>query len=230
MVINRIVSLTDVETPLSAVELSDPCPRHGEVRIKVSACGVCHTELDEIEGRTAPPRLPVVPGHEVVGRVDKLGAGATRFAVGERVGIGWIHSSSGSADENLSPLFRATGRDIDGGYAEFMTVPETYAYPIPAVFSDAEAAPLLCAGGVGYRSLRLAGIEDGQRLGLTGFGGSAHIVLQLARHMYPRSEVFVLFVSTISAWRGRAVFPGVKTSGESRRQIPSHGSVARIDS
>jgi len=191
MVINRIVSLAESESPLTSVELPDPSPGPGEVRIKVSACGVCHTELDEIEGRTAPPRLPVVPGHEVVGRVDKLGAGTTRFAVGDRVGIGWIHSSSGSADENLSPLFRATGRDVDGGYAELMTVPETYAYPIPAVFSDAEAAPLLCAGGVGYRSLRLAGIEDGQRLGLTGFGGSAHIVLQLARHMYPRSEVFV---------------------------------------
>lgn len=117
MVISRIVSLTDVETPLRAIELPDPSPGPGEVRIKVSACGVCHTELDEIEGRTAPPRLPVVPGHEVVGRVDKVGAGATRFAVGDRIGVGWIHSSSGSADENLSPRFGATGRDIDGGYA-----------------------------------------------------------------------------------------------------------------
>ena len=157
----------------------------------MSACGVCHTELDEIEGRTAPPRLPVVPGHEVVGRVDKLGAGATRFAVGDRIGIGWIHSSSGSADENLSPLFRATGRDVDGGYAEFMTAPETYAYPVPAVFSDAEAAPLLCAGGVGYRSLKLAAIRDGEVLGLTGFGGSGHLVLQMAKHLYPDSPVCV---------------------------------------
>jgi propanol-preferring alcohol dehydrogenase len=183
MVIDRIASLKDQDAPLSARELPVPEPGAGEIRIKISACGVCHTELDEIEGRTAPPRLPVVPGHEVVGRLDKRGAGATRFDIGERVGVGWIHSSSGSADENLSPGFRATGRDVDGGYAEYMTVPETYAYPIPDEFSDADAAPLLCAGGVGYRSLKLARISDGQTLGLTGFGGSAHLVLQLARHL-----------------------------------------------
>jgi propanol-preferring alcohol dehydrogenase len=132
--------------------------------------------------------------HRCSGRrewVDKLGAGAGRFEIGERVGVGWIHSSSGKADENLSPRFQATGRDVNGGYAEYMTVPETYAYPIPAEFTDVEAAPLLCAGGVGYRSLRLAGIKDGQNLGLTGFGGSAHIVLQLARHLYPRTDVYV---------------------------------------
>jgi propanol-preferring alcohol dehydrogenase len=191
MVINRIVTLRDREAPLAAAELPIPEPDAEEIRIKVSVCGVCHTELDEIEGRTAPPRLPVVPGHEVVGRVDKLGAGARRFSIGERVGVGWIHSSSGSADENLSPRFRATGRDVNGGYAEYMRVPETYAYPIPELFSDTEAAPLLCAGGVGYRSLRLARIEDGQTLGLTGFGGSAHLVLQLTRHLYPNSKVYV---------------------------------------
>jgi len=191
MVINRIMSLKGQETPLVAVELPVPEPGAGEIRLKVSACGVCHTELDEIEGRTAPPRLPIVPGHEVVGRVDKRGTGATRLDIGERVGVGWIHSSSGSADENLSSAFRATGRDVDGGYAEYMTVPETYAYPIPEVFSDVEAAPLLCAGGVGYRSLMLAGIADGQALGLTGFGGSAHLVLQLARHLYPSTEIYV---------------------------------------
>jgi len=191
MVINRVAPVTDRDEPLAAVELEVPDPAGGEIRVKVSACGVCHTELDEIEGRTAPPRLPVVPGHEVVGRVDKLGAGAVGFSIGERVGVGWIHSSSGAADENLSPRFSATGRDVNGGYAEYMTVPQTYAYPIPEVFSDAEAAPLLCAGGVGYRSLGLAGIEDGQALGLTGFGGSAHLVLQLALHLYPTSEVYV---------------------------------------
>jgi len=107
-----------------------------------------------------------VPGHEVVGRVDKRGAGAGRFEIGERVGVGWIHSSSGKADENLSPRFQATGRDVNGGYAEYVTVLETYAYPIPTEFTDVEAAPLLCAGGVGYRSLRLAGIKDGQNLGI----------------------------------------------------------------
>jgi propanol-preferring alcohol dehydrogenase len=191
MVINRISSLKDDASPLDLVELPVPEPGAGEIRIRVAACGVCHTELDEIEGRTAPPRLPVVPGHEVVGRVDKLGAGAVRFRIGDRVGVGWIHSSSGAVDENLSPSFRATGRDADGGYAEYMTVPEGYAYPIPAVFSDVEAAPLLCAGAVGYRSLRLTRIKDGQSLGLTGFGGSAHLVLQLVRHLYPSTKVYV---------------------------------------
>jgi len=191
MVINRILSLEGGDTALDAVELPEPEPGAGEIRIAVSVCGVCHTELDEIEGRTAPPRLPVVPGHEVIGRVDALGAGAFRFGVGDRVGVGWIHSSSGAVDENLSPLFRATGRDVNGGYAEYMTVPETYAYPIPESFADIEAAPLLCAGAVGYRSLRLTGIGDGQALGLTGFGGSAHLVLQLSRHLFPRTDVYV---------------------------------------
>ncbi|NNG12717.1 MAG: alcohol dehydrogenase catalytic domain-containing protein, partial [Halobacteria archaeon] len=139
----------------------------------------------------APPHLPVVPGHEVVGWVDRCGAGATRFELGARVGVGWIHSSSGAPDENLSPAFTATGRDRNGGYAEYLTVPEAYACPIPALFSDAEAAPLLCAGSVGYRSLKLANLANGEALGLTGFGGSAHIVLQLARHLYPDSEVYV---------------------------------------
>ena len=148
MVIDRIVSLADDEAPLASVELPDPEPGPGEVRIRVSACGVCHTELDEIEGRTAPPRLPVVPGHAIVGRVDKIGKSATRFAVGDRVGVGWIHASSGEPDENLSPDFEATGRDVDGGYAEYMTVPETYAYPIPEVFSDAEAAPCCVPAGL----------------------------------------------------------------------------------
>jgi propanol-preferring alcohol dehydrogenase len=225
MVINRVVSLRDQEAPLAAVELPIPEPEAGEIRIKVCACGVCHTELDEIEGRTAPPRLPVVPGHEVVGRVDKRGARAARFDIGERVGVGWIHSSSGTTDENLSPSFRATGRDVNGGYAQYMTVPETYAYPIPAVFSDVEAAPLLCAGGVGYRSLRLAGIEDGQTLGLTGFGGSAHLVLQLVRHLYPDTAVYV-FARDPEA-RAFALDLGAVWAGDTaqRSPVPLHAII-----
>ncbi len=191
MVIRKIASLLDDEAPLEFVDLSIPEPKGGEIRIKVSACGVCHTELDEIEGRTAPPRLPIVPGHEVVGRVDKLGTGSSRFRLGERVGVGWIHSSSGGPKENISPEFSATGRDVDGGYAEYMTVAENYAYPIPEVFSDQDAAPLLCAGGVGYRSLMLARLRNGETLGLTGFGGSAHLVLQTARYLYPEIRVYV---------------------------------------
>jgi propanol-preferring alcohol dehydrogenase len=135
--------------------------------------------------------LPIVLGHEVVGHIDSLGSGAAIHSKGQRVGVGWIYSSTGEIDENLSPAFRATGRDVNGGYAEYMTVPEVYCYPIPEQFSDAQAAPLLCAGAVGYRALKLTGLKDGQLLGLTGFGGSAHLVLQLARHQFPNSQVYV---------------------------------------
>ena len=191
LIISKTASLADNPQPLELVELEKPQPGEGQVLIKVSVCGVCHTELDEIEGRTPPPHLPVVPGHEVIGRVASLGKNSSRFDRGERVGVGWIYSSSGSDDENLSPEFRATGRDVNGGYAEYMVVGEDYAYPVPEQFSDEHAAPLLCAGGVGYRSLKLAGISDGDTLGLTGFGGSGHLVLQMARYLYPESEIFV---------------------------------------
>jgi propanol-preferring alcohol dehydrogenase len=191
MVLPRIVSLSKTDSPLELVDLRIPQPGAGEVRIRVAACGVCHTELDEIEGRTPPPKLPVVLGHEVVGHIDLLGDGVVHRVLGERVGVGWIYSSTGETDENLSCDFRATGRDANGGYAEYMTIPEDYCYPIPDQFSDPEAAPLLCAGAVGYRALRLTGLEDGQLLGLTGFGGSAHLVLQTARHKYPNSKIFV---------------------------------------
>lgn len=191
LVLSRVVSLEDVESPLELVDLPVPEPQRGEVLVRVAACGVCHTELDEIEGRTAPPRLPVVLGHEVVGRVERLGDGVKSLKEGDRVGVGWIHSSSGAADENLSPEFRATGRDVNGGYAEYLTVPEQYAYPIPDEFTDVQAAPLLCAGAIGYRALKLTHIKDGDRLGLTGFGGSAHLVLQMIQYLYPNCEVYV---------------------------------------
>ena len=191
MLLNKIVSLDETDTPLEFADLPIPEPQPGEIQIRVSTCGVCHTELDEIEGRTPPPNLPVIPGHQIVGRVTKLGPGTTKHRLGDRVGVGWIHSSSGAIDENLSPAFRATGRDANGGYAEYTTVPENYAYPIPARFSDAEAAPLLCAGAVGYRALKLTNLRDGQSLGLTGFGGSNHLVLQLARHQFPNSPIYV---------------------------------------
>ncbi len=218
MVIERIVSLSETDRPLGERELPIPLPGPGEIRIRVSVCGVCHTELDEIEGRTAPPRLPVVPGHEVVGRVDACGRDARRYRPGERVGVGWIHHSSGEADENLSPAFRATGRDADGGYAQYMTVSERYAYPIPDRYSDAEAAPLLCAGAVGYRSLRLAGLRDGEPLGLTGFGGSAHLVLPLARHLYPRSPVCVFARDPAGREFARAL--GADWSGDTDERAP----------
>lgn len=196
-VLVRLASLRDNPMPLQFVDLPDPTPGPGEVLLRVSACGVCHTELDEIEGRTPPPALPMILGHQVVGRVAALGPGAGRFAMGDRVGVAWIFSACGqcpaclAGDENLCPQFRATGRDAPGGYAELMTVPEAFAYPIPGVFSDVEAAPLLCAGAIGHRSLRLANLVDGRPLGLTGFGGSGHLVLLLARHLYPHSPVYV---------------------------------------
>lgn len=191
MILTQTGSLDERPEPLELGELPRPEPGPGEVLLEVAACGVCHTELDEIEGRTAPPELPVVPGHEIVGTVVARGPGAERHAVGDRVGVGWIHESDGSETENLSDAFVATGRDVNGGYAEYVTAPEAYAYPIPDAFGDAEAAPLLCAGAIGYRSLRLARLEDGQPLGLTGFGASGHLVLQLARHLYPASEIYV---------------------------------------
>jgi propanol-preferring alcohol dehydrogenase len=191
MLMTRICRLDETAQPLSLAEVPRPVPAPGEILIRVSACGVCHTELDEIEGRTAPPTLPVIPGHEVVGIVADAGANCRLHAVGDRVGVGWIHSSDGSDEENITAAFRATGRDVNGGYADYMTVPECYAYAVPDEFSDVDAAPLMCAGGVGYRALRLARLEDGEALGLTGFGGSGHLVLQLSKHLYPASPVFV---------------------------------------
>ena len=191
MLLDGTMALSQNSAPLRLATIAKPEPSTREIRIRVATCGVCHTELDEIEGRTPPPLFPLVPGHEVVGYVDRTGPGVTRHQAGARVGVGWIHRSSGDANENLSPEFRATGRDAAGGYAEFMTVHEDYAYPVPEVFGDAEAAPLLCAGAVGYRALKLTGLRDRQLLGLTGFGGSAHLVLQLVRHIFPRSMIFV---------------------------------------
>jgi propanol-preferring alcohol dehydrogenase len=197
MVLNQLCSLEENKTPLKLMDLPEPVPGERDILIKVSACGVCHTELDEIEGRTPPPHLPVVLGHEVVGKVEETGSKASTFKVGDRVGVAWIYSSCGTCkfclagNENLCRDFKATGRDADGGYAQYMMVPEDSAYRIPDVFSDAEAAPLLCAGAIGYRSLRLTGLRDGQNLGLTGFGASGHLVLKMVRHRYPNVKVFV---------------------------------------
>jgi propanol-preferring alcohol dehydrogenase len=191
MVLHSICQLDRCQQPLVAENLPQPVPGKGEVLLQVLCCGVCHTELDIIEGRTPAKKLPLIPGHEVVARVVAHGDGASRFANGQRVGVGWIYCSDGTCNENVSPAFTATGRDVQGGYAEYMCVPEEYAYPVPDQFSDTEAAPLLCAGAIGYRALQLCGLQDGQVLGLTGFGGSGHIVLQLARHMFPASPVYV---------------------------------------
>jgi propanol-preferring alcohol dehydrogenase len=197
MVLKKICSLEENRHPLDRVTLPDPIPKEDEILVKVSVCGVCHTDIDEIEGRTPPPRFPVVLGHQIVGKVEKKGRNARQFKVGDRVGIAWIHSACGrckfclSGNENLCEAFEATGRDAPGGYAQYTTVPEAFAYAIPKVFSDSEAAPLLCAGAVGYRSLKLTGIENGRNLGFVGFGASAHLVIQAAKHLYPESKMFV---------------------------------------
>jgi len=192
MVLKKISPIE--KEPLKMMDLSDPVPGLKEILVKISACGICHTELDEIEGRL-PPRLPIVLGHQIVGRVKELGSGVTKFNLGDRVGIAWINSACGKCHfckeghENLCSEFQGTGCHTDGGYAQYTVVSEEFAYLIPKRFSDAEAAPLLCAGAIGYRDLILSDIKKGQTLGLFGFGASAHIVIQVAK--YWGCEVFV---------------------------------------
>ncbi len=191
MLLREIASLQQNPTPLSLEEMAETKLNGGEILIRVTRCGVCHTELDEIEGRTPPPHLPVVLGHQVVGVVEE---GENK---GQRVGVAWIASACGkcqhclAGNENLCSEFKATGRDVDGGYAQYMKVRAEFAHPIPEAFTDSEAAPLLCAGAIGYRSLRLSSIQDGQNLGLMGFGGSNHLVLKIARKKFPNTKVFV---------------------------------------
>ena len=197
MILNKVHDLRTEKNPLQLVDMAIPEPGEREILIRVSVCGVCHTELDEIEGRTPPPVYPVIPGHQVVGTVEKNGKLAGRFQTGQRVGVAWIHSACQECsfcclgNENLCDQFKATGRDVNGGYAEYMTVSEDFVYLIPSVFSDYEAAPLLCAGAIGYRSIKLTQLQNGQRLGLTGFGASAHLVLKMVKYKYPDTEVYV---------------------------------------
>lgn len=191
MLLECLGDVTPLQPPLKLVQHPEPTLNPGEVLLRVTRCGVCHTELDEIEGRMPPPQLPVIPGHQVVGVIEE---GENK---GQRVGVAWIASACGECDfcksgrENLCPHFKATGRDINGGYAEYMKVRADFVHPIPESLSDSEAAPLLCAGAIGYRSLRLSNIQDGQSLGLMGFGGSNHLVLKLAKYKFPNSKVFV---------------------------------------
>lgn len=197
MILERIFNLEEEKTPLRLAHLPDPEPGDNDIVIKVATCGVCHTELDEIEGRTPPPKFPIILGHQIVGIVETCGRTVKKFRAGDRVGVAWIFSACKNCDfckvgfENLCHDFQATGRDVNGGYAEYMVVNEDFAFPIPNSFSSSEAAPLLCAGSIGYRSLRLTNLQDGQLLGLTGFGGSGHLVLKMVKHRYPNSKVFV---------------------------------------
>lgn len=197
LLLNDIQPLNESSQPLSFADVPMPEPSEDEVLIKVNVCGVCHTELDEIEGRTSPSRLPMVLGHQVVGRIVKKGSSVTGFSDGDKVGVAWIYSSCKNCEycrngnENLCDEFRATGRDAFGGYAEYLVAPASNTHRIPAFYTDAESAPLLCAGAVGYRSLKLTGLKNGEILGLTGFGASAHLVLKLCKYLFPDSQIYV---------------------------------------
>ena len=205
------------QSPLQLTELPQPQPGAGQIRIRARVCGVCHTDLHTVEGELALPRLPLVPGHQIVGTVDALGEGVTRFRIGDRVGVAWLHQSCGQCeycrrgDENLCESGRFTGLDVDGGYAEYTLAPAAFAYPIPDIFTDEEASPLLCAGIIGYRALRLSEVQPGQRLGLYGFGASAHIAIQIAHHwdcqvyVFTRSQSHRQLARTLGAgWAGDA--------------------------
>jgi propanol-preferring alcohol dehydrogenase len=207
------------EKPLELSEVPVPEPAKDQILIRVKVCGACHTDLDEAEGRVHPAKLPVIPGHQVVGVVENTGNAVSRFKTGDRVGVTWLFSSCGrcafcrSGQENLCEQAKWTGKDANGGYAEYMTISEDFAYTVPKRISDVQAAPLLCAGVIGYRTLRLSGIEDGQTIGIIGFGASAHIVIQIIKHKFPNSPVFVftkteehadLAKSLGAAWTGRS--------------------------
>ncbi len=210
--------------PLVLDELPILKPKEREILIKVSVCGACHTDLDEVEGRLQT-KLPVVPGHQVVGTVAKSGGGASKFKTGDRVGVTWLYRCCGKCDfcktglENLCLEAQWTGKDADGGYAEYMVIGQDFAYPIPDAFSDSQAAPLLCAGVIGYRTLRLAQIRNGENVGLFGFGASAHIVIQIIKHKFPDSPIFVFTKTEQHAELARAL--GAVWTGRSGDEPPT---------
>ena len=207
------------EKPLEVTDLPPPTVADDQILVKVSVCGACHTDLDEVEGRLKPTKLPIVLGHQVVGTVADKAKAVTKFNVEDRVGITWLYSACGKCNfcqrgnENLCGEAEWTGKDVNGGYAEYMVISEDFAYLLPERFSDSEAAPLLCAGVIGYRTLRLAEVTDGEIIGLYGFGACAHIVIQMIRYKFPNSPVFVftktaehakLAESLGAAWTGRS--------------------------
>ncbi len=197
MVLTKISDLKINQNPLDYINAKTPEINKNEVLVKVNACAVCHTELDEIEGRIMPINLPVIPGHQIVGKVIEIGSEVKKLKKGDRVGIGWINSACGKCEycksgfENLCSGFIATGKDVNGGYAEYTKINENYAALIPENFTDEEASPLLCAGAVGYRALKLTNIKDKMNLGFLGFGASNHLVLKIAKAIYPDLKLFV---------------------------------------
>jgi len=197
MTLTKITDLKINKNPLCNIDAKIPEINQNEILIKIDTCAVCHTELDEIEGRIKPIELPIIPGHQIVGRIIETGKDVKKLQKGDRVSIGWINSACGKCEyckngyENLCFEFVSTGKDVDGGYAEYTKINENYAALIPENFTDEEASPLLCAGAVGYRALKLTNIEDKMNLGFLGFGASNHLVLQIAKAIYPNSKFFV---------------------------------------
>lgn len=224
MILQSITDLERNSEPLVMTRMPDPLPLDHEVLIKVTACGICHTELDEIEGRTPPSRFPVIPGHQVIGNVELAGKNVKYLEAGDRIGVAWIFSTCGKCSyclgghENLCHEFKATGRDANGGYAEYMTVPEAFTYSIPEIFTDSQAAPLLCAGAVGYRSVGLTGLQNGHNIGLTGFGASGHIVLQIIKSKYPGTKIYVFARSENE--RAFALELGASWAGDTTDNVP----------
>ncbi|MEM3404547.1 MAG: zinc-dependent alcohol dehydrogenase family protein [Nitrososphaeria archaeon] len=194
MILKQISRVEDM--PLKLEDVPKPDLKLNEILVKIRACGICRTELDEVEGRRIP-KLPVILGHEIIGNIESLGPSVNKSKLGDRVGVAWIYSTCRkckfclSGQENLCENFQATGCDANGGYAQYIKVQEDFAYKIPDKFNDTEAAPLLCAGAIGYRALRLTGLKDGETIGLFGFGASAHQVYQLIRYLYSNTKVFI---------------------------------------
>jgi propanol-preferring alcohol dehydrogenase len=183
--------------PLKLTELPNPRPQKNQTLIKIKCCGLCHTDIDEIEGRLKPPKLPIILGHQIVGTVAQLGASAKKFKIADRIGITWLNSCCDNCiycktdRENLCQHAKWTGLDVHGGYAEYTVIDENFAYPIPDAFSDAQAAPLLCAGLIGYRAIKLLQPADNWKIGLFGFGASAHIVIQILKYYFPNVKILV---------------------------------------
>ncbi len=197
LLITGVCDLTKEVRPLTLAEVPRPQPKEKQLLVKLQVCGICHTELDEIEGRLPPAFLPIIPGHQGVGIVAELGKNCSKYKIGDRVGIAWIFSSCGKCGyckaglENLCDDFMATGKDANGAYAEYLAIHEDFAFKIPEGMEAVHAAPLLCAGAIGYRSIKLAQIKDGDNIGLMGFGASAHLVVQMLRFLYPSSKIHV---------------------------------------
>jgi propanol-preferring alcohol dehydrogenase len=225
MLLNKF-ALID-QSPLELTDVPMPEPGAEDILIRINVCGVCHTDLHTIEGELPDVKLPIIPGHQIVGIVEKMGSEASRFKEGDRVGVAWLYSTEENCryaqqgKENLCDNARFTGYHVNGGYTEYIVISEKFAYPIPSIFSDQEAAPLLCAGIIGYRALRLSEVKPGQRLGLIGFGASAHVAIQVAVHW--GCEVYVF--SRSGEHRELARKLGANWTGTSNEDPP-----AKLDS